>query len=66
MAIVMGFDIHREQITYDALDNETGELIFFFEDDDASRRMTQEKLPPGGKPEDASADDGEVVGRCGH
>jgi len=26
MAIVMGFDIHREQITYDWLDDETGEL----------------------------------------
>ena len=26
MAIVMGFDIHREQITYDSLDDETGEL----------------------------------------
>src|SRR2546429_9527077 len=26
MAIVMGFDIHREQITFDALDDVTGEL----------------------------------------
>src|SRR5262245_61258266 len=26
MAIVMGFDIHREQITFDALDEATGEL----------------------------------------
>src|SRR5581483_8204449 len=26
MAIVMGFDIHREQITYDALDDVSGEL----------------------------------------
>src|SRR5437660_1634166 len=26
MAIVMGFDIHREPITYDGLDDETGEL----------------------------------------
>jgi transposase len=26
MAIVMGFDIHREQVTYDALDDATGEL----------------------------------------
>ena len=26
MAIVMGFDIHREQITFDALDDVSGEL----------------------------------------
>jgi hypothetical protein len=26
MAIVIGFDIHREQITFDALDDVTGEL----------------------------------------
>jgi transposase len=27
MAIVAGFDVHRRQITFDALDSETGELI---------------------------------------
>jgi len=26
MAIVAGFDVHRRQITFDALDSETGEL----------------------------------------
>ena len=26
MAIVAGFDVHRRQITFDALDTETGEL----------------------------------------
>ena len=26
MAIVAGFDVHREQITFDALDRETGEV----------------------------------------
>jgi hypothetical protein len=27
MAIVAGFDVHRGQITFDALDTETGEVI---------------------------------------
>ena len=26
MAIVAGFDVHRAQITFDALDRETGEI----------------------------------------
>jgi hypothetical protein len=26
MAIVAGFDVHRRQITFDALDTETGEV----------------------------------------
>jgi transposase len=26
MAIVMGFDVHREQVTFDALDDVTGEV----------------------------------------
>jgi hypothetical protein len=26
MAVVVGFDIHREQITFDALDEGTGEV----------------------------------------
>lgn len=26
MAIVLGFDIHREQVTFDALDDVTGEV----------------------------------------
>ena len=26
MAIVVGFDVHRRQITFDALDTETGEV----------------------------------------
>ena len=27
MAIVAGFDVHRAQITFDALDTETGEVM---------------------------------------
>ena len=27
MAIVAGFDVHRAQITFDALDTETGEVV---------------------------------------
>jgi hypothetical protein len=27
MAIVAGFDVHRAQITFDALDMETGEVV---------------------------------------
>jgi len=27
MAIVMGFDIHREQVTFDALDDVTGDVL---------------------------------------
>ena len=26
MTVVIGFDIHREQVTYDALDDATGEV----------------------------------------
>src|SRR5262249_56357735 len=27
MTVVVGFDIHREQVTFDALDDETGEVM---------------------------------------
>jgi hypothetical protein len=41
MAIVAGFDVHRAQITFDALDDETGEV--------KRGRIRSEMMPLGGR-----------------